>query len=69
MCLEKFCGKFCAMHKNPINCLLHVIAAILFIYALWNHSIELILVAFLIFVVGHIIQAITAKKQGKRKKK
>jgi len=68
MCLEKFCGKMCRMHKSPINCLFHVIAGIVFIYALWQHSIELILVAFLIMVVGHIIQAVSIRKTGKLKK-
>ena len=69
MCLEKFCGRVCGMHKNPVNCLLHVIAAIILIYALWQHSIEWILIAFLIAIVGHIIQAATAKKTKTAKKK
>lgn len=66
MCLEKFCGKFCGIHRSPINCLLHLIAIVILVYALWNHSIKLILIAFLIIVIGHIIKALTIKKEKVR---
>lgn len=69
MCLEKFCRKCCEMHKNPVNCLLHVIGAIIVLYALWQHSIKLILVGILIMVVGHIIQAASGKKATRKKKR
>ena len=69
MCLEKFCGKMCTMHKNPINCFLHLIAGIVLIYALWEHSVTLILIGILIAVIGHIIQAAQDKKTGKKTKK
>jgi 4-hydroxybenzoate polyprenyltransferase len=74
MCLEKLCGKCCEMHKSKLNCALHLIAFIVLIYALWVHSIELILAAFLIAILGHIIQAVKDKKpksqaQKKRKKR
>ena len=59
---KMWCEKICSMHKNPINCLLHLIAGIILIYALWMHSIKLILVGILIAVIGHIIQASTNKK-------
>jgi len=68
MCLEKFCGKCCEMHKNPANCLLHLIAAIVVIIALWYNSIEWILIGILIAVIGHIIQAATTKKTKKKKR-
>lgn len=67
MCLEKFCEKCCEMHKNPVNCLLHLIAAIIVIFALWYNSWTWILIGILIAVVGHIIQA--ASKKAKKKKR
>ena len=69
MCLEKFCGKCCEMHKSPVNCLLHVIAEIVVIVALWYNSIEWILIGILIAIVGHIIQAISKTSKVKTKKK
>ena len=69
MCLEKFCGKCCEMHKNPANCLLHVIAGIVVIVALWQHSLAWILIGILIAIVGHIIQAASKKAASPRKKK
>ena len=68
MCLEKFCGSICELHKNPVNCILHLIAGIILIYALWAHKTGLILTAILVAIVGHIIQALN-KKTGKGKKK
>lgn len=69
MCLEKFCGKMCGMHRNPINCLLHLIAAVVFIYALWMHNIKWVLIALLIAVIGHIIQAVSTKKPVRKERK
>ena len=69
MCLEKFCGKCCEMHKNPINCFFHLVAAVIVIYALWVHSISWILIGVLIAVIGHIIQAASCKKTGKEAEK
>ena len=57
------------MHKSPVNCLLHVIAAIVVIVALWYNSIEWILIGILIAIVGHIIQAISKTSKVKTKKK
>jgi len=57
------------MHKNPANCLLQLIAAIVVIVALWYNSIEWILVGVLIAIIGHIIQAATKKKAAKPRKK
>ncbi len=68
MCLEKFCEKMCDIHRNPINCFLHLIAGIIIIYALWIHNVKLILIAILIFIIGHIIQAISSKKRKKKKR-
>jgi len=57
------------MHKNPVNCLFHVIAIIIVICSLWLHSYVGILIAILIAIVGHIIQAATTKRVRSRKKK
>jgi len=67
MCLEKLCNKCCEMHNSPINCILHLIAGIILIYSLWIHSLKGILIAILIFILGHIIQI--AGKKTKRKKR
>lgn len=69
MCLEKLCGKMCGMHKNPINCLLHLIAGIVLIYGLWMHSITWIIIGVVIALVGHIIQALSSRKGVKKKTK
>jgi len=69
MCLEKLCGKCCEMHKSPVNCLLHLVAAIIVIIALWYNSLAWILVGILIAVIGHIIQAISKKPKEKARKK
>ena len=69
MCLEKFCEKCCEMHKNPANCLLHLIAGIVVIVALWYNSIEWILVGILIDIIGQIIQAATKRKVVEKPKK
>lgn len=69
MCLEKFCRKCCEMHKNPLNCFLHLIAAVVVIYALWKNNIGLILLGILIAVIGHIIQAASKKAEVKTKRK
>ena len=67
MCLEKFCGKCCEMHKSPITCVFHLIAGIILAYSLWVHSLKGILIAILLAVVGHIIQM--ANKKGIKNKK
>lgn len=67
MCLEKLCGKCCELHKNSVNCVLHLIAGIILIYALWIHSLKGILIAILIAIIGHIIQM--ASKKTKKKKR
>lgn len=80
MCAERFCEKMCNMHKSPVNCLFHLIAAIIIIYALWEHSLGWILIGILVGIVGHIIQEsgnkgkkvekkIMKKKVKKRKKR
>ena len=69
MCLEKLCGKCYEMHKSPVNCLLHLIAAIVVIVALWYNNVDWILIGILIAVIGHIIQAATTKKIKVKKKK
>ncbi len=69
MCFEKFGKWMQEKHKNPANCILHIIGAVIIICALWNHSIAWILIGILIMVVGHIIQAAGEKKPGKKVKK
>ncbi len=63
------CEKICIMHRNPINCFLHLVAGILLIYALWVHDINLIIWAVLIFAIGHLIQTLMKRKQKKEKRK
>lgn len=55
------------MHKNPVNCILHLIAGIILIYSLWINSLKGILIAILIAFFGHIIR-IANKKQRLNKK-
>ncbi len=69
MCLEGFCGKYCEMHKSPVNCFLHGIAGVVVIFSLWKHSLEGILIGILIAIIGHIIQAAMNKKTRERPRK
>lgn len=64
-----WCEKICGMHKNPINCFLHLIAGILLVYALWMRNVTLIVVAVVIFTIGHIIQALSRKGKAKKTRK
>ena len=70
-----FCENLCKFHKNKANCLVHLVGAILLIYALWQHDLNLIIISVIIFIIGHIIQFMQDKgrnkigeKKGKRKK-
>lgn len=68
-----FCENLCQFHKNKTNCLLHLIGFILLIYSLWQHDINLIVLAIALFIIGHLIQFIQNKKinlkENKIKKK
>ncbi|MBI2449599.1 hypothetical protein HYV49_04860 [Candidatus Pacearchaeota archaeon] len=48
--------KLCEWHKYPINAFLHLVALIVLIFALWNHSWVGIVSAFIIVLIGHLIQ-------------
>lgn len=63
MCLDKLY----ALHKNPVNAFLHVIAIIILIFALWNHSWMWIAIAFIIAAIGHLIQMSRKSKRKRRK--
>jgi uncharacterized membrane protein len=69
MCLERFTKKIYEMHKSPTNCVLHIIAIVVVIYALWINSLVLVLVGILIGVIGHIIEEVGKKGKRKVKKK
>ena len=43
-------------HKNPVNASLHLIALIVLIFSFWNHSWIGIVTAFVIALIGHLIQ-------------
>lgn len=55
--------KVCDWHTNPINASLHIIAAIVLIFSLWNHSWIGIVVAFVIALIGHLIQETSHHKE------
>jgi len=62
-------NKILDMHRNPVNCFLHLVAAIVVAVALWHHNVTWILLGLLIAVIGHIIQAISERKPTKKSKK
>ena len=68
MCLEKITSKLADMHKNPINCFLHLVVAIVVGIALWYRKIPLVLIGLLIAVIGHIFQGVSDGKGKKGKK-
>jgi hypothetical protein len=61
--------KLADMHKDPMNCLFHIVAAIVVAYGLWVHSIEVILGGLLFAIVGHIIEEVKKKKKSVKKTK
>ncbi len=61
--------KLSNMHKDPTNCLFHIIAAIIVGYGLWVHSIEVILGGLLFAVIGHMIEELKKKKKTRTNKK
>jgi len=67
MCLKGLYEKCCNMHRDSINLFLHLVAAVVLVYSLWINSIEWILLALLIAVIGHIIEELN-KKSSRRKK-
>lgn len=50
-------------HKHPANMWLHIVAGIILIFALWDHSILWIFIAFLVAGLGHAIQLSDKKTQ------
>lgn len=69
MPLKKVNSKMFEMRKSPINWVLHLIAGIVIIYALWQHNIILIIIGALIAIAGRIIQALSHKKGIKKRKR
>jgi hypothetical protein len=65
MCLERLCEKCHGMHKSSINLVLHLVAAIVVIWALWKNNIIWILVGLLIAIIGHIIEEAKKKMASK----
>lgn len=61
--------KICEYHKSPVNVFLHLIAGILLIYALWQHNLTLIIVAILIALLGHFVQAFGGRQTSSQTKK
>lgn len=61
--------KLADMHKDPVNCLFHIVAAIVVGYGLWVHSIEVILGGLLFAVIGHIVEELRKKKKSVKKRK
>jgi|GEM_PF-2187179 len=53
---KRVCNICCNWHSSPINIILHIIAFILIISGLWNHSIKTIIIAVLLAVIGHLIE-------------
>ena len=43
-------------HKYPLNAFLHIVALIILVIALWNHSWLGIVTAFIVALIGHLIQ-------------
>ena len=52
----EYIEKLIEWHKYPINAFLHLIALIILVMALWNHSWMWIIIAFVVALVGHLIQ-------------
>jgi hypothetical protein len=61
--------KLSDMHKDPTNCLFHIIAAVIIAYGLWINSIEVILGGLLFAVIGHIVEELKKKKRSMKKSK
>ncbi len=62
MCLDKLY----ALHKSPVNASLHMLAGIILIFALWNHSWMWIAISLVIAAIGHMIQISSRPKRKRR---
>ena len=54
--MKDYMNKLYQWHKYPLNALLHFIALIVLIVSLWSHSFLGIVFAFVIALIGHLIQ-------------
>ena len=52
----RYMKKLYQLHKYPINAFLHFVVLIVLIVSLWNHSFMGIVFAFVIALIGHLIQ-------------
>ena len=72
--MKNYIKKMFEWHKYPVNAVLHAIAGIILIFALWNNSWMWIVIAIIVAAIGHLIQetyghkARIDKLEGKRKK-
>jgi len=69
MPLKEFHKKMFEMHKSPMNWVLHLIAGIVIVYALWMHKIIWVIIGIVIALAGHVIQAVASKKPKEKDKK
>ncbi len=67
----RYMKKLYQLHKYPVNAFFHFIALIVLIISLWNHSFMGMVFAFVIALIGHLIQEIKEHKEriGKLEKK
>ena len=52
-------------HKNPWSLFLHLVALVIAVYGLWNHSWTWIIIAIVVAAIGHLVP----DKKGKKRKK
>jgi len=61
--------KICEIHKNPLNLALHIFALIILVIGIWILSIKIIIAAIIVALIGHLIQIVSKKKEGKKKRR
>jgi Flp pilus assembly protein TadB len=57
------------MKGNPMLCILHLIAIILLIYALWVHNVWIAVIILAAGIIIHAIKYFSKKKTNRRKRR
>jgi len=68
--MAKLLDVFLDMHRNPITAILHIAGIVVAIWGIWQHSWNLIILAIIVLVIGHLLPAKKAEAvEVKAKKK
>ena len=58
----------CSIKENPVLSILHLVAMILLIYALWTHRIWIVLIILVAGIIMHLMKHSSNKKIKKKRR-